>query len=238
MSQTYLPRHVVVIPDGNRRWAQQKNKTDWQGHKAGAENLENILKYIRDINLPCFSFWGMSKDNFTRRSKVEVAYLLKLFKSSAQKLLKQSDIYDQKIRVNFLGVWPKLFPKNVAKPFYDLIESTKNHNNRFLNFLICYNGKDEMVNAVQSIVKQAQNKKIKITEKLIKENLWTKDLPPVDLVIRTGVESDPHLSAGLLMWDTADTQLYFTETPWPSFNEQEFAKALEDFSKRERRFGK
>ena len=233
-----MPQHVVAIPDGNRSWAKQRKQYPWLGHRAGAKNLEKILEVVRDINLPCFSFWGMSKDNFQKRSKTEVKYLLEILRAAAVKLAKHPDIHKHQVKVNIFGAWPQLFPPRSKKAFLDLIEATKDYDQRFINFLICYNGKDEMISAVKNIVSKAKKQKnIKVTDHLIKANLWTHQLPPVDLVIRTGVQNDPHLSAGLLMWDTADAQLYFSNKTWPDFNKAEFTKAIKDYQKRERRFG-
>jgi len=117
------------------------------------------------------------------------------------------------------------------------MEVTKSYNNFFLTFLLAYDGTDEMLDCVQKIAKISQDKKIKISKNLIKENLWTKDLPPVDLIIRTGCESDPHNSAGFMMWDTIYSQLYFTQTLFPEFAPKEFEQIIEDYSKRERRLG-
>ena len=239
MKQKNLLQHVVVIPDGNRRWAKQRNLHPWLGHRAGAKNLEKILEVVRDMNLPYFSFWGLSRDNVTKRPAKEVKYLLELFRAYFAKLIKHKDIYRLGIRVNIFGAWPELFPTKVKKPMEDLIKATKNHNQRYLNFFIAYNGKEEMVRTVKSIIQQAKTKKgLKITPELVKANLWTKDLPPVDLVIRTGCENDPHLSAGFMMWDSANAQLHFTKTLWPDFSQKEFIGIIKDFQKKERRFGR
>ncbi len=112
------------------------------------------------------------------------------------------------------------------------IQLTKDYNNYFLTVLVAYNGVDEMVEAVKNI---AKSRNAEITSDLIKENLWTGDLPPVDLLIRTGGE--PHNSTGFMMWHTANTQFYFTKTLWPDFDKKEFKKAIEEYGERERRFG-
>ena len=102
-----------------------------------------------------------------------------------------------------------------------------------------YDGREEMIEAIRKIVKKSKAEpNIKITPELIKENLFTKDLPLVDFLIRTGVEGDPHNSAGFMMWDTSYSQLYFTETTWPDFKEKKLIEALRDYERRERRLGK
>lgn len=106
-----------------------------------------------------------------------------------------------------------------------------------MTFLLAYNGTEEMLEAVSKIIKKAKKEKIQMTEKLLIENLWTGKLPPVDLIIRTGCEGDPHNSAGFMMWHAAYSQFYFTKTLFPDFSAQEFEKAINDYLKRERRLG-
>jgi len=120
----------------------------------------------------------------------------------------------------------------------EAIDATKDYSKLFLNIFLAYSGTDEMLEAIRSITEKAKDakSKIQITPELLKQHLFTKDLPPVDLLIRTGGE--PHLSAGFMMWDCADTQLYFTEKYWPDFTTSDFDSALADYATRGRRFGK
>ncbi len=233
-----LPKHVAIIPDGNRRWAKKRKFTPWIGHRQGAKNFEKIAEIARDLGIYCLTFWAGSYDNLTKRPPAEVKFLKEVYRIHFSRLLKVKDIYTQKVKVNIFGLWKELLEERIKKPMEEVIEKTKTHNNRFLNFLIGYNGTSEMMEAIEKIVKKCkENQTFKITPQLVKENLWTKDLPPVDLVIRTGLEGDPHWSNGFMMWDTADSQFYFTETLWPDFSEKEFIKAIESYSKRERRLG-
>ena len=126
-------------------------------------------------------------------------------------------------------------PKETKQAIEDAVEATKNYNKRFLTFLLAYDGRDEMTDCIQKIIKKGS---VRITPELIKENLWTKDLPPVDLLIRTGCEGDPHLSAGFMMWDTAYSQLYFTKILFPALGPKEYEKIIKDYSNRQRRAGK
>ena len=119
------------------------------------------------------------------------------------------------------------------KAIEEAIEKTKKYNKYFITFLMAYNGTDEMLDCIKKI----KEKRGDVNEKTIKENLWTKDLPPVDLLIRTGVENDPHLSAGFMMWHTAYSQLYFTNKYFPDFKEKQFEEAIKDYSNRKRRKG-
>jgi len=233
-----LPKHIAIIPDGNRRWAKKTGLAVWFGHESGAKSSENIFKTANELGIYSLTFWGGSYDNLTKRPKIEIAFLGKVYKRNFEKLLETKEIFTDKVKVNIFGFWEKLLPANVKKPMQEIIEKTKNHRNRFLNFLIGYNGTLEMIEAVKKIVGRArQDKNLEVTSALIKENLWTCDLPPVDLVIRTGLAGDPHWSNGFMMWDTADSQYYFTATLWPEFTPEEFKKAIENYAQRERRMG-
>ncbi len=230
--------HVVVIPDGNRRWARKRRFLPWQGHIEGAKTLEKILKKAWELKIPYFTFWGMSADNVLKRPKKEVEVLFSIFKKQFKKLAKSKEIQKEGVKINVFGLWKKFFPENVKEAIKSAIERTKKNQKFVLTFLLAYNGTDEMLEAIKKIVKKAKEKEIEITEKLLLENLWTGSLPPVDLVIRTGCEDDPHNSAGFMMWHTAYSQFYFTKTFFPDFSPEEFERAIKNFQKRERRFGK
>lgn len=233
-----LPKHIVIIPDGNRRWAKRKGLHPWQGHREGVKTFEEILDLIDKLDIHCFSFWGASKDNILKRGKTEVAVLLELFRLHFSRLLKHKRIYEKEIRVNIFGEWQKYLAARIKKPMLEIMEKTKNYNKFFLNFFIMYDGREEMAETIKKIAKKSKNEPgLKITQELIKGNLYTKDLPAVDFLIRTGVEGDPHNSAGFMMWDTSYSQLYFTETTWPDFKEKKLMEALEDYKRRERRLG-
>lgn len=232
-----IPKHIAIIPDGNRRWAKKKHLPTQFGHRQGAKTLEGVLKKAADLKIPYITFWGSSWDNLTRRSKSEIDFLFKLFAEQFKKIALDKRVRENGIKVNVLGRWRELLPESTKKEIEKSIESTKHNKKYFLTFLLAYNGTDEMINCAQKIVNSARGKSVQVTENTIKENLWTKDLPPVDLVIRTGCDGDPHLSAGFMMWDTAYSQLYFTKTFFPAFSPKEFEKVIKDFSNRERRIG-
>ena len=233
-----LPQHIVIIPDGNRRWAKKKGLPSFFGHREGAKTTERILKVALDLKIPYFTFWGCSVNNITKRSKTEVKFLLKLFEKYFKKLADTKEIHRQKVKVNAVGRWRELFPENVKRAIKEVINKTKNYKNHQLTFLLAYSGIDEMTAAISKIAELTLRRGSGqgIDGKLIKNNLWTKDLPPVDLVIRTGGE--PHWSDGAMMWDAANAQLYFTETLWPDFSVEEFKKAISTYQKTERRLGK
>ncbi len=231
-----LPQHIVLIPDGNRRWARKRGLPPFFGHRQGVKASEKIFKAALDMGIPCLTFWGTSLDNVTKRSPQEVNFLFKIFEVWFKKLTKTKEVHQNSVKINILGQWEKLFPEKTKKPMREAIEKTKNYKNHQLTFLMAYSGIDEMTAAIKKIAElRVKNSELRINEKLIKKNLWTKDLPAVDLVIRTGGE--PHWSMGMMMWDVADAQLYFTETLLPDFSVEEFKKAIDRYSKTERRMG-
>ena len=232
-----LPNHIAIIPDGNRRWARKHRMKVWFGHKKGTEGLEKLADVMVELGIPYLSFWGSSKDNLKKRPKQEVEFLLKLFKERFLELSKSKRVCKNQVRINILGDWRKQFPEDVKSSLNQTIENTKNYNKFFLNFFIAYSGTEEILDAIKDIAEKARKDSLlKIDENLLKSHLLTSELPPVDLMIRTGGE--PHLSDGFMMWDTANTQLYFLEKLWPDFDENDLKNAIEDYSERRRRFGK
>lgn len=233
-----IPKHIALIPDGNRRWAKKRGLSPWLGHQAGAKTLEKILVKAQELKIPYFTFWASSWDNLTKRSKTEINFLFKIYTERFKKILNDKRVHQNKVKINVFGRWPEILPKETQKLIEKAIEITKNYNQYFLTFLLAYDGRDEMINCIQKIIKLNNSNTItKVTPKLVKENLWTKDLPSVDLVIRTGCENDPHNSAGFMMWDTTYSQLYFSQTLFPDFSPKEFEEIIKDYSKRERRLG-
>lgn len=229
-----LPRHVAIIPDGNRRWAKKRNLPVWEGHEAGAQNLEKLIKFSAEKGLYCLSFWGSSLDNLKKRPLEEKRALLKIYEKYFSRLIKNKDIAKEEVKINFIGRWQEQFPNSLKAIINQVIDSTKNYKKRILNFFLAYSGTDEMIQAIGQIAEKYSSQK-EITAKIVKENLMTQGIPAVDLIIRTGGE--PHLSSGFMMWDIADAQLYFSEDFYPDFNEKKLDEALQDYAQRQRRFG-
>ncbi|MEX1111843.1 MAG: polyprenyl diphosphate synthase [Candidatus Andersenbacteria bacterium] len=235
MEEQRIPRHIAIVPDGNRRWAKEQGVSTYDGHYQGSETFRSILRHAADRGVRYMSMWGMSADNMTKRSPTEVAGLLKLFRDRFTELQTDSDIHERQIRIEVLGQWREKFPRLVRSAIEKAIEVTKDYDQYTCTFMLAYNGTDEMRDTIQRIV-AAGIPAEEVTEEVIKEHLLTKDLPSVDLLIRTGGE--PHNSAGFMMWDVADSQLHFTETLWPAFSPEDLDRALEEYAGRERRKGK
>lgn len=231
-----LPNHIAFIMDGNRRWAANHLLEVWKGHENGASVVRKVIKEAVKQKISYFSFWGSSLDNITKRSKEEVSYLFKIFKNNFIELAKDKDIHKNKIKVRVFGRWKELFPADVKEAIEHAIEVTKDYSGYYLNFFLAYSGVDEMQEAVRKILEKSKlDSSIEINDTTIKNNLFTSDLPAVDYLIRTG--GSPHLSGGFMMWETADAQLYFLDKHWPDFTEQDFRLAIEEYGRRQRKFG-
>lgn len=230
-----LPQHIAIIPDGNRRWAKAKGKKPWEGHDAGADNTEELIKTAHKIGINCMTFWGSSVNNLAKRPLDEKRALLDIYEKYFKRLIESKEIYENETRINVIGRWEEQLPESLKKIIREGVEKTKHFKKKVLNFMIAYSGTDEMVQVAQKI-KDKYEKGVKITAEILKENLMTADIPAVDLLIRTGGE--PHNSAGFMMWDTAESQLYFSEKMYPDFGPKEFEEAVEEYQRRERRLGK
>lgn len=229
-----IPRHVAIIPDGNRRWAKQRNMSPWEGHKEGAKMTEILIKKANEIGIECLSFWGSSQDNLKKRPIEEKRALLEIYLEYFQRILENEEVHKNEARINIIGEWEEQFPTKLKNVLKDCIQHTKHYSKRMLNFFLAYNGDREMLHAIQNIISQGIHP-ANITPKIIKQNLFTRELPAVDYLVRTGGE--PHLSTGFMMWDVANAQLYFSQKLYPDFDAEEFEKAIEEFSQRKRRLG-
>src|SRR3989344_8170998 len=224
-----LPRHILILPDGNRRWAKKKGKHFFEGHRAGAKAIEQIVRTAFGLKIPYLTVWGLSATNVTRRPAVEVKALFRLFREFFQKLASSEHLHANKVKVNVIGQWQTLFPASTRRQVELVLEKTKNYQSHYLTLLVGYSGIEEMIEAIGKVAKNSLKKPgFKITPEVVKSNLWTKDLPPVDLVIRTGGE--PHWSVGCMMWDIAETQFAFSDTFWPDFTPEEFKAVLKRYS--------
>lgn len=236
MTVTTLPRHVAIIPDGNRRWAKDNGKTPVGGHIEGTRVFRTIALHAAERGVEYLSIWGLSLNNFTSRSPVEVAGLLKIFLEQFTALTHDVDVHRLEIKIQVFGRWENNFPSNLKRAIRDCQAATRSYTKHYLNLFLAYNGTDEMMSAIQAIADRAREEHVKVTPAVIKEHLFTKDLPSVDVVIRTAAE--PHLSAGFMMWDVAEAQLFFPDVLWPAFTTADFDAVLNEYSQRERRLGK
>lgn len=227
-----LPQHIAIIPDGNRRWAKARSLNPWDGHTEGVKRFWDLAEHIVQLGVPHLTFWGSSYGNLTKRSALEVAFLVRLLEHELSRPEVANKLHDNQVRLRVAGEWRELLKNDKLSAVIDDIEQqTSDYENKELTILFGYDGQREMLNAINNL-----NGVHPVSEADLRGALWTNFLPDVDLVIRTGGE--PHWSAGFLMWQTANSQFYFTEELWPDFKVPSLQNALDDYALRERRHGK
>jgi undecaprenyl diphosphate synthase len=230
-----LPVHVAIIPDGNRRWAKKHCLDPWIGHANGVKRFEEIADALFRHNIPYCTFWAASIDNLLKRNKKEIDYLVGLMKKQLNARIKSAE--KDKIRFFIFGRGQSIVNDQKLDALISKLEKkTEGYAKRTLTILFGYDGFDEMATAVNKII---NSRPTVINYETIKNALWTQDLPPVDLVIRTGelFSNWTHLSAGFMMWLTGNSKIYSPPVFWPDFTEKELDKALEECGKEKRRFG-
>lgn len=230
-----LPRHVAIIPDGNRRWAKERGQEPWEGHEAGAQATEKIVREARQLGIRELSFWGSSLENLEKRPLREKQELLRIYAAYFEKLITEEELHRDRAKVRFIGHWTEQFPDSLKKILSRVLDATKDYDQYFLNFFLAYSGDDDMLQAMKKVAGEGLAPGM-ITPDTVKKHLMTAELSPVDLLIRTG--GDPHLSAGFMMWETANSQLAFPEVFYPDYTPELFRQTIIDYTDRERRYGK
>jgi len=224
-------KHVAIIMDGNGRWAKKQNKARTYGHYKGTENVRNITISANDLGIKVLSVYAFSTENW-QRPKSEVDYLMKLPKVFFESYLKE--LMENNIKVMAIGDTDKL-PQLTKDIMAAAIEATKDNTGMILNFAINYGSHDEIIRAVETIIEMSkEDKYLVIDDELFGAQLYTKDLPAVDLLIRTGGEQ--RLS-NFLLYQLAYSELIFREEAWPEFTTECFKACLEEFYQRQRRYG-
>lgn len=226
---TTTPKHIGFILDGNRRWARNNNLPTLEGHRRGYSILKDIATAAFDRGVSYVSAYVFSTENWNR-SKEEVDYLMSLALNVAKKDAKK--LAKDNVKIAVLGIDEKVSPK-IIKAWREVEESSKNNTGGTLALCFNYGGKREISDAVQSAIKDGVSPG-DITEQVIDSYLYHPDIPPVDMVIRTSGEQ--RLS-NFMLWRVAYAELYFAKPHWPDFTVEELDKALEEFSRRNRRFG-
>ena len=228
-----IPTHVAIIMDGNGRWAKKRNMPRVKGHYEGMQTVKKITKYASKLGIKYLTLYAFSTENWAR-PKEEVSYLMDLPEKMFMSFM--PELMENNVKVEVIGVVEKL-PESTRKAVEDAIEQTKNNTGLKLVFALNYGSKDEIVTAVKRIAQGAANNEYKveeIDEQLISDNLFTKDTPDPDLLIRTSGEQR---ISNFLLWQIAYSEFIFTKVAWPDFVEEEFYKALLEYQSRDRRFG-
>lgn len=228
-----LPNHIAIILDGNGRWAKKRLLPRTMGHRKGAFNLKDITNECNKLGISYLTVFCFSTENWTR-PQAEVDYLMNAPLRYYKKYKK--NLFNSTIKIQAIGRRDR-FSKEFLQMIDELEENTKNHKGITLSLCIDYGSIDELTNVTKQIATEVQNGMLRpedITEKTIQSHLYTKELPPLDLLIRTSGE---YRISNFLLWQMAYSELYFTPVLWPDFNEKELHKALIDFQGRNRRFG-
>jgi undecaprenyl diphosphate synthase len=251
------PHHVAIIMDGNRRWAREKGGLQLSGHEEGAKRLEPLISSAIEKGIKRLTFWAFSTENW-QRSEAEVQFLFqvsrKFFKQSISQLL------DLGVKLQTLGDLSR-FPEDIVNSIRLAQDKSKDNDRIVVNLALNYGGRQEILHAVKELVKEklepiiqqlpdgsqedvrdvlhttkeAMKSLLHIDEETFASYLYTKDQPDPDLIIRTG---GAERLSGFLPWQGVYSELYFTDTYWPDFTPKEFDKALSEYARRERRFGK
>jgi undecaprenyl diphosphate synthase len=228
------PKHIAIIMDGNGRWAKQQGMQRVLGHNQGAQAVKEIVEAAAEEGIEYLTLFAFSTDNWSR-PKEEISVLMKLLVSSLKKEFRK--LIENNIRLNSIGDI-EFLPMPVKKELEYVIQKTKKNSGMKLTLAINYGAKEELTIAMRAIAFKVKNSIIspeKVDQSTIIEHLYTRNLPLVDLLIRTSGEKR---ISNFLLWHIAYAELYFTETLWPDFTKEDLHKALLNYGKRERRFGK
>ena len=229
-----LPNHLAIIMDGNGRWASDKGKKRIFGHRNGVKAVQKVVEEAAELKIKHLTLFAFSTENW-KRPREEIGVLMKLLvsslKSEFEKLLKN------RIKLNVIGNIDQL-PKIVQDELNYVINKTKNNTKMTLTLALSYGGREELVSTFIKLAFKVKNNIIspeKIDQSIINEHLYTHNLPDVDLLIRTSGEKR---ISNFLLWQIAYAELYFSNILWPDFNKKHLHKAIINYQKRERRFGK
>ena len=224
-----VPRHVAIIMDGNGRWARARGLPRLAGHRAGTDNIRPILTACSDFGVEILTIWAFSTENW-RRPEQEVKGLLRILQEMIRREVQE--LHKNNVQLRHLGRLERL-PARLQKQVRDAVELTKNNTRITFNVAFDYGGRDEIVRAVQHIVRDGIPAD-QIDEALLSNYMYTAGQPDPDLIIRTGGELR---ISGFMLWQSAYAEYYITPTFWPDFDRDELHKALLAYGQRDRRFG-
>ncbi|RLJ08455.1 MAG: di-trans,poly-cis-decaprenylcistransferase [Candidatus Aenigmatarchaeota archaeon] len=233
------PQHIAIIPDGNRRCAKRLMKTPWKGHEWGLGKLKSVLEWCKEFGIKIITVYALSLENLKKRPKREIEMLFSLARKEINDIIsnEKNPVRKNKARLMFFGNL-ELLPEDLQKLIKKATEITKNNSEFFINLAIAYGGRQELVSASKEIAEKVMEGYIKpdeINENFFRQNLQTNGFPDPDLIIRTGGEK--RLS-NFLLFQGAYAELVFIDSYWPELTREEFVKIIQDFGKRERRFGR
>ena len=225
-----LPQHVAMIMDGNGRWALSRGLPRLAGHKAGTENLRRVIRSTVEFGIKYLTIYAFSTENWGRPPE-EVRGLMYILEDVIDREL--NELHKEGVQLRHIGRLEMLAP-TLQEKVLDAIDVTKNNEKLILNIAFNYGGRDEIVQAIQRMMKDGVLPE-KVTDELVNQYLYTKGVPDPDLIIRTSGELR---ISNFMIWQAAYSEWYVTPTYWPDFNKEEYRRALETFASRDRRYGK
>jgi len=228
-----LPAHLAIIMDGNGRWAKKRLLNRINGHEKGSETVRNVVRTCRQIGISYLTLYAFSTENW-QRPKTEVEALMTLLKKFLQS--ERDEMVENDIRLRVIGQVDRL-PSRVRETLYKTMTATRDNTAMTLVLALSYGGRAEIVRMVQEVADKIRRGLVdpeSITEELIADHLYTRDIPDPDLLIRTSGEMR---ISNFLLWQIAYTEIFVTPTLWPDFSKDELLQILKDFQSRERRFG-
>jgi len=234
LDPTKLPKHVAIIMDGNGRWAASKGKNRLFGHRNGVASVRAVVEESARLGIPHLTLYAFSTENW-QRPKEEISTLMQLLVQSLRNEMEK--MLENNIRLETIGR-TDLLPKSVQNELERVVDKTATNKNMTLTLALSYGARDEVVSAAQQLGHLVKNNLISpedIDESTLNEHLYSRNLPDVDLLIRTSGEKR---ISNFLLWQIAYAELYFTDVYWPDFRETNFREALHSYQLRERRFGK
>jgi undecaprenyl diphosphate synthase len=223
-----IPKHIAIIMDGNGRWAEKKGLKRIEGHRQGRKTVKIVVRAAREFGVKILTLYAFSTENWNRPKK-EVKALFDLLVEAIEE--ETEELNKNKVKLKFLGN-NKILSTDIQKKMQEAEKLTSKNKKLILNVCLNYGSREEIINAVNKLIKEGKNN---IQEKNLSEFLYTKGLPDPDLLIRTGGEKR---ISNFLLWQCAYTEFYFTKKLWPDFKKNDFLKALLEYGKRERRFGR
>ena len=229
-----LPKHVAIIMDGNGRWAKSQNKERTFGHKNAIKAVREAISACNEVGIPYLTLYTFSTENWNRPTE-EVDTLMNLLSSTL--LQEAEEIFSKGIRIRAIGDLEAL-PEDVRNQLYNIMELTKNNTKGNLTLALSYGSQKEILNAVKELCKKVKNGDINennIDEHLFEQHLYTKEIPPVDLLIRTSGEVRV---SNFLLWQIAYAEMQFIDVLWPDFTKETFFQCILAYQTKERRFGK
>jgi undecaprenyl diphosphate synthase len=230
VAQRPLPRHVGIIMDGNGRWADQRGLPRLEGHRKGSDSVREVTRAARRLGVPALTLYAFSAQNW-QRPPDEVSGLMDLLRDYLHR--ERPEIMDNAIRLHAIGELDRL-PARVREPLEELRRDSAQNREMVLTLALSYGGREEIVAMARRIAEDRLRPE-QVDAQAVEDRLWTAGLPPLELVVRTGGEVRV---SNFLLWQLAYSEIHLTEALWPDFGELDLLLALEDFQRRERRFGK